>query len=282
MMPVRTQEEILRNTRTVAQGLDALRQEYEVIESTLLGSDSGLTPEQRQFCKFKASVFGKNLENIRLGVQEAQMMMALASYMQTFDTEKQKLEMQLRRLCRENARLRDELSSTQKQVQASAQQLVQLEEEQKHLEFMNAIKKYDEGELGTNVQTKSEHRLDTIARNTAQRELGLRGNDSFAQPTQADALATSASEAYDPYRLKTLYSLVTQYAAQRRYKVAVPLCEQALEELEANRGHDHPDVATMLSSLAFIYRGQRWYPVPYRWSTNPCRNRTRAALSRAM
>lgn len=83
-----------------------------------------------------------------------------------------------------------------------------MEEEQKHLEFMNAIKKYDEGELGTNVQTKSEHRLDTIARNTAQRELGLRGNDSFAQPTQADALATSASEAYDPYRLKTLYSLV--------------------------------------------------------------------------
>lgn len=81
-MPVRTQEEILRNTRTVAQGLDALRQEYEVIESTLLGSDSGLTPEQRQFCKFKASVFGKNLENIRLGVQEAQVS-ACTSYRTT-------------------------------------------------------------------------------------------------------------------------------------------------------------------------------------------------------
>lgn len=67
-----TEKEIRHNARTVAQGLDALRQEYELIVSTMLGRDSSLTPEQRLLCEEKASVFGKNLENIRLGVQEAQ------------------------------------------------------------------------------------------------------------------------------------------------------------------------------------------------------------------
>ena len=40
----------------------------------------------------------------------------------------------------------------------------------------------------------------------------------------------------------------------RRYEVAVPLCKQALEDLEKTSGHDHPDVATMLNILALVYR----------------------------
>lgn len=39
-----------------------------------------------------------------------------------------------------------------------------------------------------------------------------------------------------------------------RYEVAVPLCKQALEDLEKTSGHDHPDVATMLNILALVYR----------------------------
>ncbi len=45
-----------------------------------------------------------------------------------------------------------------------------------------------------------------------------------------------------------------QYAAQGRYDVAVPLCKQALEDLEKSVGRDHPDVATMLNILALVYR----------------------------
>ena len=36
--------------------------------------------------------------------------------------------------------------------------------------------------------------------------------------------------------------------------MAIPLCKQALEDLEANLGHNHPDVATMLNILALVYR----------------------------
>ncbi len=41
---------------------------------------------------------------------------------------------------------------------------------------------------------------------------------------------------------------------QGRYEVAVPLCKQALEDLEKQSGREHPDVATMLNILALVYR----------------------------
>ena len=56
-----------------------------------------------------------------------------------------------------------------------------------------------------------------------------------------------------PARLRTLHNLVIQYASQGRYEVAVPLCKQALEDLEKTSGRDHPDVATMLNILALVY-----------------------------
>ena len=49
----------------------------------------------------------------------------------------------MKRLCQENAWLRDELANTQQKLQESEQTAAQLEEEKKHLEFMNSIKQYD-------------------------------------------------------------------------------------------------------------------------------------------
>lgn len=47
--------------------------------------------------------------------------MALAGHLQTVEADKQKLKAQVRRLCQENAWLRDELNSTQQKLQASGQ-----------------------------------------------------------------------------------------------------------------------------------------------------------------
>ena len=72
-------------------------------------------------------------------------MMALCNHLSQVEAEKQKLKAQVKRLCQENAWLREELSSTQQKLQRSEQNNVQLEEEKKHLEFMNSLKVYDEG-----------------------------------------------------------------------------------------------------------------------------------------
>jgi len=70
-------------------------------------------------------------------------MIALASYLQTVESEKQKLRSQVRRLVQENTWLRDELAHTQTKLQQSEQKCVLLEEEKKHLEFMSEMRKYD-------------------------------------------------------------------------------------------------------------------------------------------
>lgn len=78
-------------------------------------------------------------------------------------------------------------------------------------------------------------------------------------PAQRSGEVAAQQGGYEiPARLRTLHNLVIQYASQGRYEVAVPLCKQALEDLEKTSGHDHPDVATMLNILALVYRsGQR-------------------------
>lgn len=85
----------------------------------------------------------RNLESLELGLGEAQVIMALAAHIQQVEAEKQKLRAQVRRLCQENAWLRDELANTQQKLQSSEQVVAQLEEDKKHLEFMNSLRKYD-------------------------------------------------------------------------------------------------------------------------------------------
>lgn len=77
----------------------------------------------------------------------------------------------------------------------------------------------------------------------------------WALVSRGQGAAAAQQGGYEiPARLRTLHNLVIQYAAQGRYEVAVPLCKQALEDLERTSGRGHPDVATMLNILALVYR----------------------------
>lgn len=161
----------------------------------------------------------------------------------------------MRRLCQENAWLRDELANTQQKLQTSEQNVAQLEEEKKHLDFMQSVRKYDENQDEQSENEKS--RSDPVVELFPEDEGEDRNNMSPTPPSQ---FANQANAGYEiPARLRTLHNLVIQYASQGRYEVAVPLCKQALEDLEKTSGHDHPDVATMLNILALVYRDQNKY-----------------------
>jgi kinesin light chain len=185
----------------------------------------------------------------------SQVIVVLASHLQNIEAEKQKLRTQVRRLCQENAWLRDELANTQQKLQTSEQMVAQLEEEKKHLDFMQSVRKYDENQDETSENEKS--RTDPVVELFPEDEQEDRNNMSPTPPSQ---FANQANAGYEiPARLRTLHNLVIQYASQGRYEVAVPLCKQALEDLEKTSGHDHPDVATMLNILALVYRDQNKY-----------------------
>ncbi|EDV51597.2 kinesin light chain isoform X1 [Drosophila erecta] len=240
-----SQDEIITNTKTVLQGLEALRVEHVSIMN-------GIAEVQKD--NEKSDMLRKNIENIELGLSEAQVMMALTSHLQNIEAEKHKLKTQVRRLHQENAWLRDELANTQQKFQASEQLVAQLEEEKKHLEFMASVKKYDENQEQDDACDKS--RTDPVVELFPDEENEDRHNMSPTPPSQ---FANQTSGYEIPARLRTLHNLVIQYASQGRYEVAVPLCKQALEDLEKTSGHDHPDVATMLNILALVYRDQNKY-----------------------
>jgi kinesin light chain len=78
-------------------------------------------------------------------------MIQLGSYLQTIEAEKQRIKSQVKRLCQENAWLRDELAATQKKLQDSETYSAQIEVELSHLKFLKEIKKYDEDLVSTQV-----------------------------------------------------------------------------------------------------------------------------------
>jgi kinesin light chain len=220
--------------------------------------------------------------------------MQLSNYLQSIEAEKQKIRSQVKRLCQENAWLRDELAAAQKKLQESEQNSAQIDVELTHLKFLQELKKYDE-DLSASSSTMAP--LRSLAEHPAvvpgnfdpadssTKRLDLPGgsfpededdhNNSTLTSSQYDRRSVSNLKRFDSYadlmspqstgnasgyeipsRLKTLHNLVVQYASQGRYEVAVPLCRQALEDLEKTSGHDHPDVATMLNILALVYRNQ--------------------------
>uniref|UniRef100_A0A6A7FYB2 Kinesin light chain n=1 Tax=Hirondellea gigas TaxID=1518452 RepID=A0A6A7FYB2_9CRUS len=274
-----TQEEVVNHTRTIVQGLEALRNEHTTI---LAGLNTALqhTQQQQQIeqqnnrdnVPEKAGILQKSLDQIELGLSEAQIMLALASHLQTVEAEKQKQRAQVRRLCQENMWLRDELATTQQKLQSSEQRVAQLEEDKKHLEFMASIKKYDadvqEGAGSGDTSGTSQYSAAGAGAGKDKHDdstVDLFPDDdaddrTALSPTPPAQFAQQISAGYEiPARLRTLHNLVIQYASQGRYEVAVPLCKQALEDLEKTSGHDHPDVATMLNILALVYRDQNKY-----------------------
>jgi len=260
------QNSLVANTRAVMQGLDQLKNEHNSILHSLLATLNAIRREKDEdvnLVEEKSNIIKKSLEMIELGLGEADVMLTLSSHLNTLESEKQRSKTLIKRLCQENTWLRDELANTQSKLQLSEQRVVQLEEEKNQLEFFNSIKKYDDvlqgdsGKEGKEAGGKKGN-IDDLFGTGAAPEQTTNEPSSLQSPSLTTiSNSAAASGGYEiPARLRTLHNLVIQYASQGRYEVAVPLCKQALEDLEKNSGHDHPDVATMLNILALVYRDQ--------------------------
>uniref|UniRef100_A0A672HFU0 Kinesin light chain n=1 Tax=Salarias fasciatus TaxID=181472 RepID=A0A672HFU0_SALFA len=250
-------EEILCSTQQVIAGLEALRGENcSLLESLQEAVDRRPAADSGSVEQEKSGIIRESLERIELGLSEAQVMMALSAHLGSLEAEKQKLRAQVRRLCQENQWLRDELAGAQQRLQDREQDVVTLEEQNRHLQFMSSIRKYDQEEppLDDKVPSSTKESLDDLFPADDEEQ------SQMSQPHHSSAAAAAQQGGYEiPARLRTLHNLVIQYASQGRYEVAVPLCKQALEDLEKSSGHTHPDVATMLNILALVYRDQNKY-----------------------
>lgn len=120
-----------------------------------------MKPDEGHIPRAKLSVIQDNGNSLSCGFEDLQvysvvfsyyyiiqMMLAVLSHQQELEADKAKYQAQRRRLCQENAWLRDELSSTQLKLQESEKRVAELEEQNKHLSYLNQIKPFDEDLVG--------------------------------------------------------------------------------------------------------------------------------------
>uniref|UniRef100_A0A671UDE4 Kinesin light chain n=1 Tax=Sparus aurata TaxID=8175 RepID=A0A671UDE4_SPAAU len=228
-------EEILCSTQQVIAGLEALRGENRgLLESLQEPLETRPTSESGSVEQEKSGIVLQLLERIELGLSEAQVMMALSAHLGSLEAEKQKLRAQVRRLCQENQWLRDELAGAQQRLQDKEQEVVTLDEQNKHLQFMSSIRKYDleEPQLDDKDPSSTKESLDDLFPTEDEEQ------SQMSQPHHSSAAAAAQQGGYEiPARLRTLHNLVIQYASQGRYEVAVPLCKQVRGVLEKVRQH---------------------------------------------
>lgn len=273
-----TQEDVITSTKTVIQGLEALKNENHTLLNGILsdlkslprgGSVSSLDQANYLLMQEKASIVEKSIDSIELGLGEAQVMIALRQHLESVEAEKHKLRAQAKRLSQENAWLRDELSKTQQKLIDADKDKITLEQEIKLLKLNISLREADgQANPSTNnsslIDEGSSPANTTMERNKSDSdstlELGFPDEYDVQQGNQAESVTNTSSTGYEvPGRIRTLHNLVIKYAQKGRYEVAVPLCKQALEDLEKTSGSNHPDFATMLNILALVYRDQHMY-----------------------
>ncbi|CAF1210461.1 unnamed protein product, partial [Didymodactylos carnosus] len=253
--------DFVHTTRSVIQELETLRQEHTLlINSTTIKSSDDLEKNGAKHSRLKQS-----LDSLDLGIGEALVMVQLNNHLQNLESDTQKLLLQVQRLNQENSWLRDELSSTEKHLQQSTSTKVELEKEIKELN--ESIVKLpsspstitiDDKEFDLNSSSRTDDSLLSSKETTGvcdtSQGTNMKRFGSYSDVSGISHMNSTFQEA--PARFRTLHNLVIQYASAGRYEVAVPLCRQALEDIEKTHGHDHQDMATMLNILALVYRDQ--------------------------
>jgi kinesin light chain len=213
------------STRLVLSNLESLRHEHNLLLSSNIDED-------------KCQRLQQSLQSIDLGIDETLAILQMDKHLENLDNETYKLILQVQRLTQENNWLRDELSLTEKHLQTSTELR---EDYERDIHLLNES-------LASSPSISNDLNLTNTI--DIEKELPI----EIRERVQINSTPKNHSEI--PPRFRTLHNLVIQYAQAGRYEVAVPLCRQALEDLEKTHGHTHPDVATMLNILALVYRDQ--------------------------
>uniref|UniRef100_A0A1I7T1E7 Kinesin light chain n=2 Tax=Caenorhabditis tropicalis TaxID=1561998 RepID=A0A1I7T1E7_9PELO len=256
-------DEVATSLKTCLQGLSSLYDEHSTLLKANEPNRNNVEESRASVSIEKFSQIGDSLDKLTEGLDSTKLLLVVSQVIESADTQYMKSQDNQRRLKQENAWLLDELSDTQKKLQESERAVGRLEEEVEHFKFLDSIKRSKTEDRSSHADINSQ----SIVVDTLQ-DLGFgpeeddeeMSNNNNTQSTSSHNATTVSHSSYEvPSRLRTLHNLVVQYVKQGRYEVAVPLCKQALEDLEKANGHYHPDVATMLNVLAIVYRDQQKY-----------------------
>ncbi|CAH8654770.1 unnamed protein product [Schistosoma intercalatum] len=134
--------------------LESLKQDHEQALSALStfcnSENSHSSPNlntslecEKVFNQEKIPIIQAALKQIEKGLDDSEVMITFAKYIEHLEAELLKVQLHNQRLTEETCWLRDELKYTQTKLEENESLLAQTEVEKKHLEFMLDLKKYD-------------------------------------------------------------------------------------------------------------------------------------------
>eukprot|EP00731_Ephydatia_muelleri_P027280 Em0019g153a len=218
------------------------------LESISKAPDSGVPSPERQLAEYKQEALGDSVGKLQSGLQDAKLLLVLASYLSSLEAERHKLKAQVKRLCQENNWLRQELVQTQQLLQTAEIQLAEIKEDREHSSFLLTVNKVSPVATSAGRERELSPSMDMDNQDEATED-----NPSCSS-TEPGVLGGSG---YDvPEKFRKLHQLALQQVHQGKPDVAVPLCKKAVKELEEKNGRNHPEVASMLNILAVLYREQ--------------------------
>lgn len=194
--------------------------------------------------------------DVEAAIEELEMMKMIHAHMDEMHNKIADLEDEMAAINMEKEHLERDNATLEAALHEREKENASLEERLAHMEAAMEVHKL----------AQSEDTIQSFDAEYEDDEYNDDEDDDIEDDNETDGGASADSQAAEnplssgyeiPARLRTLHNLVIQYASQGRYEVAVPLCKQALEDLEKASGREHPDVATMLNILALVYRDQQ-------------------------
>ena len=173
-------ERIQVDASAVCRGLETLRDDHrsclKSLEALVREGKSDVSPVERQ----KIEMLNDSIRQIESGLDEAKVsertslqtapsrlisrkkkvFFALSRHLNEVEAEKHKLRSQVKRLCQENAWLRDELEATHRKSGEHELRLVELEERLNQVNFMLQVKSADETDAAITEKDVREPTID--------------------------------------------------------------------------------------------------------------------------
>jgi kinesin light chain len=260
-------EVILDGTSQLSTGLETLKAQNESMIQCLSSKDHTNTRKSEASVlvdEEKRRQLESSLSSLNKGITDVKFLLVLANYLSDVETDRHKLQAQVKRLCEENNWLSKELEEAQKQLQEAEVELAQLREEKEGLEFKAALVRDDiHGAQASQLTTRPDlsFDMDTTDEDNTLDHSQSRGDKSSSDGDKSKGSQDSLDKAENTLaeKLRTLHSRVMQHIHQGHHEVAATLCKRTIKELEANGGHFNQDIATVLSILAIVYKDQGKY-----------------------
>lgn len=225
-----SEERVSTITHNMVQRLEDLRTEHMSLINSL---DSPKTEE--------SDIILKNIRCIDVGLDEAQLMMEFTLHLQNVEIEKHQLNAQVKQLSEENRSLRDELMATQEKLKLFERIAESNETIESNWEVL-----FDHCPIESDVLLQDyDYESDST--------VTPRGQKQNVFPT--DCVENEAL-----MRFKKLKNLAMHYASEGKYEVALPLSQQAVDNLKKTTiGRFHPYITRMMSIVSLVYGIQKKY-----------------------